>query len=151
MRKLPVSFLALLVGLISIGCDSAEDDRSDAEIFIGTWSVVEVSDDEGDKTDVFEEGIQEFSATIEADGTYSLLVDFVDPQRPDVPLQGTYELREGDSQIILSAGPIDLNFGYDIESDDRIDLSINEVFVQQVFGAQPETYDGTVTFTVARQ
>ena len=151
MRKLPVFVVALLFGLVSIGCDSNEDDLTDAEIFIGSWTVVEVNDEEGDKTDVFQEGVQDFNATINADGTYSLVVDFVDPQRPDVPLQGTYVVDEGGKTIRLNAGPQVLSFEYDIESEDRIDLSVNEVIVVGAFGAHPDTYDGRVTFTLDRQ
>lgn len=155
MRKLPVFLLALFVSLTSIGCDSNEDDDpTDAEIFIGTWTVVEVHDSEGDKTSLFEEGINNFSATLNSDNNFSLIVDFLDPERTDIPLTGTYSIEPGDVLILranLGAGELPLPFQYDIESENRIDLSISETFVEAIFGTEPETYVGDVTFTIERQ
>jgi len=154
MRKLPVFLLALFVALTSIGCDSSEDDPTDAEIFIGTWTVVEVRDSEGDKTSVFDEGVNNFSATLNSDNTYSLIVDFLDPERTDIPLTGTYTIEPGDVLILranLGAGELLLPFQYDIESENRIDLSISESFVEAIFGTEEGTYVGDVTFRIARQ
>lgn len=153
MRKLPVFVFALVLAVAAMGCDS-EDDLTDAEILVGSWTVVEVADDEGDKTDVFQQGVEEFSASLRADGTYELTIDYVDPQRPTVPLQGTYDLDEGANSLELFAslptGDVNLPFTYDIESENEVDLSISENFVQAVFGVDPETYDGTVVFTIQR-
>jgi hypothetical protein len=154
MRKLPVFLLALFVALTSIGCDSNEDDPTDAEIFIGTWTVVEVRDSEGDKTSVFDEGVNNFSATLNSDNTYSLIVDFLDPERTDIPLTGTYTIEPGDVLILranLGAGELLLPFQYDIESENRINLSISESFVEAIFGTEEGTYVGDVTFRIARQ
>lgn len=149
MRKLPVFVFALLLAIAATGCDS-EEDLTESEILVGSWTVVEVSDDEGDKTQVFEQGIDDFSATLRADGTYSLSVDYVDPQRPSTNLQGTYTVDEGGNDLILVAGPNQLSFDYDIESENRIHLSIPEPIVQGVFQTDPDTYAGTITFTVER-
>jgi hypothetical protein len=154
MRKLPVFLLALFVALTSIGCDSNEDDPTDAEIFIGTWTVVEVHDDEGDKTSIFEEGVNNFSATLNTDNTYSLIVDFLDPERTDIPLTGTYTIEPGDMLILranLGAGELPILFQYDIDSENRIDLTIQDTFVEAIFGTEEGTYVGDVTFRIERQ
>ncbi len=150
MRNLRVFLGALLLALVAVGCDSAEEDLTDAEIFVGSWTVVAVSDSEGDKTDVFSEGVSSFSATINDDGTYSLVVSFVDPDRSPVALAGDYTVDEGGENLMLSAGAQQLNFMYDIRSENRIDLSLPAAVVAAVFGTQPDTYSDTVTFTVDR-
>jgi hypothetical protein len=154
MRKLPVFLLALFVALTSIGCDSNEDDDlTDAEIFIGTWTVVEIHDDEGDKTSIFEEGVNNFSATLNTDNTYSLIVNFVDPQRTDIQLSGTYTIEPGDMLILranLGAGELPILFQYDIDSENRIDLTIQDTFVEAIFGTEEGTYVGDVTFRIER-
>ena len=149
MRRLPVYILALFVGLSTIGCDSNEDDKTDTELFVGSWNVVNVKDQEGDKTALFQAGINSFTAQLNADRTYSMAVDFKD--RQDIPLQGTYSIDEGSRSLVLVAGPQQLAFTYVIRSDDRIDLSIQDVFVEALFGTAPETYVGSVTFSIARQ
>jgi len=155
MRKLSVFLLAVFVALTSIGCDSNEDDASDAEIFIGTWTVVEVHDEEGDKTSIFDEGINNFSATLNADNEYSLIVDFVDPEREDIPLNGTYTIEADSDDLLLNAnlgsGSLPLHFRYEIESENEIELSISETLVQLIFGTEEGTYVGDVTFTIQRQ
>ena len=155
MRKLPVFLLALFVALTSIGCDSNDDDLTDAEIFIGTWTVVEVRDSEGDKTSEFDEGVNNFSATLNTDNTYSLIVDFLDPERTDIPLTGTYTFEPGSDDLILNVnfggGEIPLHFRYEIESENQIELSISETFVELIFGTEEGTYVGDVTFSIERQ
>lgn len=150
MRNVRVLILALLVAFVAVGCDSSDDDQTDAEIFVGSWTVVAVSDDEGDKTAVFAEGVSDFSATLNGDGTYSLVVTFVDPQRPPVPLAGDYTVNDGSKILTLMAGPQELPFSYDIQSETRIALSLPEAVVRGVFGTQEGTYVGIVTFTVQR-
>lgn len=155
MRKLPVFLLALLVALTSTGCDSNEDDPTDAEIFIGTWTVVEVRDSEGDKTALFDEGVNNFSATLNSDNTYLLTVVFQDPERTDVELTGTYTIEPRSDALFLNVnlggGDIPLHIRYEIESENRIELSIAETFVELIFGAEEGTYVGDVTFTIERQ
>lgn len=152
MRRLFVPFVALVLLVAAAGCDSTEnEDLTDAEILIGSWTVVEVRDEEGDKTDVFEQGVQAFSATLTAGGEYTLVVDFVDPDRQDVPLAGTYTVDEGPNSLTLDVGPQVIPFTYDIESEDRIELSVSDQFIEPIFGTQPETYVGTIVFTIERQ
>jgi hypothetical protein len=151
MRRLPVFVLALLFGLTALGCDSNEDDDlTEAEILVGEWTVTAVSDNEGDKTSVFTQGVESFSANLTAAGTYNVLVVFTD-ERPDVPLAGTYTLNEGANSLVLIAGPLQLPFTYDIVSEDEIDLTTQDAFVEALFGTAPETYVGNVTFTIERE
>ncbi len=150
MRNVRVFMLALLVAVAAVGCDTTEEDElTDAEIFVGSWTVVEVSDDDGDKTSVFAQGVSDFSAIINAD-TYSLLVSFVDPDRQPVALSGDYTVNEGGNNLILEAGPQQLSFSYDIQSENRIRLTLPEAVVRDIFGTQEGTYVGNVTFTVDR-
>jgi hypothetical protein len=154
MRKLSTGLVAVVLAFAAAACDSNEEDLSDLEILVGSWTVVEVSDTEGDKTAIFEEGVQNFTATLNVDGSYSMLLDFVEPARPDIPLQGDYILHEGPNELELHAtllgNPVVLPFEYRIETEDRVDLLISDELVEPVFGTQPDTYVGTITFTIAR-
>lgn len=154
MRKLSTFFSVLLLAFVVSACDTTEDELDDSEVFIGSWTVVEVRDEEGDKTAVFNEDIDSFSTEIEANGDFSLTVDYAD-QRPTIPLTGTYTIDEDLNALTLngeiggSAVP-PLVFDYEIVSENEIELSIDDDWIEAVFGTEPATYVGEVTFTVER-
>lgn len=148
MRKLPVFLLALFVGLTSIGCDStsSEDDLSDSEIFVGTWALVGLSDDEGDKLTLFSQVANSFTAILNADDSFSVLIDY--EAQDDLQLSGTYLITEGAKLIVLSSGGLGAPFTYDIESENRIELSAQAAIVNALF--QTEAYVGTVRIVIQR-
>ena len=150
MRKVPVFVLALLFGLTAIGCDSAEDDPSDAEIFVGTWNLVSLIDDEADKTAVFAQIANSFRTTLGSDNNFTVVVDYKDELGiEDLTIPGTYSVLEDDKRFIL-APPVGPNvpFLYEILSDTRIRLSTDAAFVNGLFDT--DSYDGTVVITIEK-
>lgn len=151
MRKLSAIILGLFVALSFVGCDSNEDDLTDAEIFVGSWTLVSISDAEGDQTQGFAGLAESLDITFAADGEFTLLLDYrEDSGRPDVPLQGTYELNEGANSLVLNIadGPSP-PFSYDIENEDEISLSSQAEIVNTLFN--PTTpYEGEVRVVMRR-
>ena len=150
MRKLPVFVVALLLGLASIGCDSNEDDLTDAEILLGTWTLVQLTDDEGDKTAAFAQLANSFEATLNNDDTYEINVDYkAETGRDPLVILGTYEVKEGDKTLEIST-PLgqDIPFLYDIEEEDRVQLAANAQFINALFNAT--SYVGTVEITIEK-
>lgn len=150
MRKLPVFVLALLFGLTSIGCDSAEDDPSDAEVFVGTWNLISLTDGEGDKTAAFATIANSFRTTLESDNEFEINVDYKEETGlTDRVIPGTYSVVEDAKKLILTppAGP-NVPFDYEILNESRIRLSTAADFVNGMFNT--ESYQGTVVITIEK-
>lgn len=152
MRKLPVFVLALLLGLAAVGCDSNEDDESDADRIMGTWNLVSIADDVEDQTAGFAGLANGLKVTFNGDGTFILNLDYKDDSgRDDVQLPGTYSINESSQELTLSV-PIlqsELLFDYDFDSDDQISLSAAAPFINAVFNPTTD-YVGTVDIVVRR-
>ncbi len=147
MRKSSVFLLVLLFALTSIGCDSTEDDDpSDAEIFVGTWTLVGLSDDEGDKLALFGQVANGFTATLRGDNTFHVLVDYI--QQDDLEIAGTYTVNEDATTLVLSIGTQNPAFDYQIENENRIVLFAPAVIVNTLF--QTSAYVGQVRITIQR-
>ena len=151
MRTFSSIILGLIVAIALVGCDSNEDDLTDAEIFVGNWTLVSISDAEGDQTQGFAGLAESLDINFTADGEFTLLLDYrEDSGRQDLPLQGTYELNEGANTLVLNiaAGPSP-PFTYDIENEDEISLSSQAEIVNTLFN--PTTpYEGTVRVVIRR-
>lgn len=150
MRKLPVFVFALLFGLTSIGCDSAEDDPTDAELFVGTWNLVSLTDAEGDKTAGFAAIANSFRAELDSDNTAVITVDYkAETGLENRVIPGTYNVVEAEKAFILTppAGP-SVPFDYEILSESRIRLSAASAFINGLF--QTDAYKGTVVITIEK-
>lgn len=150
MRKLPAFFFALLVALTSIGCDSdsTDDDLTDAEIIVGDWTLVELFDQNGDRDmrPVFELIANGLTATLRSDNTFDVLVDYADQE--DLTVVGTYTIDESTNRLELDTGDAIAPFTYDIESENRMTLSADAAFVNELFGA--ELFEGTVQIGIQK-
>ena len=153
MRILKHIALSMLLMATLVACDS-NDDESDANAFVGNWTVVSIADATGDQTQTFGIVVESFVVDFEGDDTFDLTVSFTDldpAQREPITLAGTYSVNEGSSSITLSGSlgglPVTLAFGYEIVSDSRINLTIGSLAVNQLFGT---AYEGNVQLTVAR-
>lgn len=146
MRKVSVVFVAALFALTSMGCDSNEDELSDAEIFVGTWTLVGLSDDEGDKLAVFQQVANGFTATLNSDNTFHVLVDYAN--QDDLELQGTYTVTEATRTLVLSTAGLNPPFDYEIENENRIILSANAAIVNALF--ETNVYEGMVDIVIQR-
>ncbi|HMB91337.1 MAG TPA: hypothetical protein VKP65_10855 [Rhodothermales bacterium] len=157
IRKLFFSILTVALLFVATGCDSNDDDdQSDAELFVGTWNAVGVSDGTGDQTQSFASSISQFQIVFDADGTYDLSVVFTDQRSPIQFSNASYSVNETTDTITLvipaavtGSGDLSLPFSYDFESDTRVGLS-NTALVPIINSLFQTTYTGTVTITVQK-
>lgn len=150
-RILPI--LALLAFLVA-GCDSNDDDPSDAERFVGTWVAAGITDSNGDQSAELVALVNSLTAVFQAgdeDPAFSITVDYKDDAgREDVTLNGTYTVDDGPRTLTLTT-PMgaSLPFTYAFQSDTQVSLSSNAAFINPIFN--PSTpYEGTVTTTVLK-
>ena len=147
MRRLPVFVLALVLGISALGCDSSEDDPSDAELFVGTWGVVSITDGGGDKTPLLLAAANSLVAQLNANNSFAVDIDY--KEQADLHLAGTYTVEEGAKQLILTVGPQSPPFSYSFASDNRVTLSAASTIVNGLFGTT--LYTGTVNMTIEKQ
>lgn len=148
--------LAVCVCLaMAIGCDSNDEDESDADRLVGQWQLQSLTDDTGDRTQDFLSEADGFSATLRSDGTFSLLMDFNAAAEAagnsDVLLTGTYTVNESTRQLAMTVDALGatLPAGYEIVTDDTVDLIAPAVLINPIFGGLP--LQGTVRARLARQ
>lgn len=150
MNKFSVLVLALVVALAAVGCDSAEDDPSDAERFVGTWTMVGLSDGDGDKMTDFNQVADGLTANLSADGQIVINVDYKEGTGlQDRTIPGTYEVNEG-AKVLVVNPPTgqSISFQYEFDSNTRATLSAASQFINALFGT--EAYTGTVTITIEK-
>ncbi|MEX0821856.1 MAG: hypothetical protein WD021_06900 [Rhodothermales bacterium] len=151
MRKLSACCLALAVALVAIGCDSGTDDEtSDAELFVGTWTMTAFEDGEGDRMPFFGQIANGLTATLTASGEFSIFVDYKPASGNDpTTIPGTYTVDEGAKSLVLSPpSGQNIPFSYEFQTDTSVDLSANAAFVNGLFGT--DIYQGTVTLTIEK-
>lgn len=154
-RTLFFSLLALALLTTTVGCDSNDDDSSDADVFAGNWVVVGISDDEGDKTAGFGQLVDAATVNFTEGGSFTLDVDYNAAAEAggvsDVTLSGTYVVDEGANTLSLNVGQLALVFDYAIQNNDRIQVTTNANLFNLALQLPPERfYVGDVTLTVSR-
>ena len=136
MKKMLFGVLVLIALGGVTGCDSNDDENSDAERFINAWTLTEVRDDEGDKTATFLEGYSGISASFDEAGTYTLMVDAVE-QAADTTLSGPYSVNESSKTLLLTievlGQTLPLPLTYSFQNDETLMLSGNSVLVNPLF------------------
>lgn len=148
------SFLVIGLGLLAVACDSDDPDEvlTDAEKFIGTWTVQVVTDDSGDQTERFFESTNSVILDFGIDAQYSLIAD-AKSDSLDQSIAGAYAISEGAQALTLSAmllgQDIDLIATYTFVDDDTIELRTDSFVLNAVL--QPEEpLVGVVILTIAR-
>jgi hypothetical protein len=138
------------------GCDGDEDDEeTDSEIMIGTWSLSTISDDEGDKTDVFFAEANSVVVVLNNDDSFTIAMDFNAAAEAagatDVNLAGTYSVNESAKTLTLTIAGIgaSLQGQYTVVNNDRIRISAPAALTNALFGGTPNV--GTVVITLDRQ
>ena len=146
MQRITPILLLLVLGLATafVGCDSAQDDRTDDERIVGSWTASQASVDVSTLLGTVGVPVlnanSEGSVTIDfdADGTFSFRVvgpisaDFfgqtVDilEDGVDETTSGTYSIQSGDQIRFGVDGTFDsaANVDYDFSGDDAFDLSV---------------------------
>jgi hypothetical protein len=127
MRRLSTNVLALLLFVSVTGCDS-KDVRSDAELLVGTWTVVKAEDSEGEKTAPLKQA-GDMSITLKQDASFDLLFKPADGSE-ETRLSNTYTVAEADGTITLMATnpfgdePLPLEIRYAFRNDNEVVLTI---------------------------
>ncbi|MDX1547738.1 MAG: hypothetical protein R3247_12155 [Rhodothermales bacterium] len=156
IRTLFYSFLTLALLVTAVGCDSSDDDGdSDADVFVGTWAVVGIADDEGDQTLSFSQLVDAGTVNFTASNNFTLAVDYNEVAEAqgitDVTIPGTYVVDEGAETITLNTPLGALAFDYEIVNNDRIRVSTGAPTLNIALGLSGDrAYTGTVTLTVQR-
>lgn len=123
MRK--ITYMMLLLGLMVVGCDS-DSDGGDSDTFVGTWTVVGISDANGDRMPSFEQGYESIAITFGADSQVTMDVDAI-LDAADVVYSGSYQSSEGSESLSVTLttgqGPQTLSFTYEFETATRIALT----------------------------
>ena len=130
MRKINSLLLIALLAFAGVGCDSNDDKNNDADLFVGTWALTGVSDDDGDALAAFATNFDSIMLANASAGTFVLTVD---PKvGDDIVLNGTYTVKSSNNSFILfatvelvpgSPQTIPLNFTYEFDGDDTIVLT----------------------------
>jgi hypothetical protein len=145
MRK----FFPLLLVLALAACDSSDDGPSDAERFVGNWTVDRVISNSGtgSETDVTAgvlgaSGVlSRLSASFADDGTVVLSADFRDAGQEDQSVAGTYEVQESISTIRLNISvpgttttfPVASRYSFD--GDDAVSVTLPALVVNTILQA----------------
>ena len=120
LRRLPLlAALALLLPLAA--CDSADAPIYDADFFVGSWTLVSVSDGSGDRTADVNAEVTDLSATFATDRSFTLDAAFA--SGGGTSLSGMYTVVTN-QRIVLDANGLapafDLSPGGD---DDQVTLT----------------------------
>lgn len=151
MRKLTSILLLALLAIVGTGCDS-NDDPSDADLFVGNWTLSGVSDASGDRLADFGAGFSSITLTNNEDGTFTINV--TPRQGSPMAISGTYTIVENTTSITLRATvggqTVPLNFTYTFSGDNQVALrsdTTTAVLLNNLFGT---TLEGQVTLTVTK-
>lgn len=153
-RALWSCFVAVLAfGLVA--CDSDSDNEeplTDAEKFIGTWTVQTVVDDSGDQTNRFFESTNSVTLQFATNSLYSLVAD-AKSDSLDQTIEGGYTVSEGSRAVTLAASilgqDVDLVATYAFLNDNTVELRTDSFVLNAVL--QPEEpLVGVVVLTVTR-
>jgi len=154
MRTLSVTVLMFGLLLVAAGCDSGnDDDRSDADVFIGTWTLTNLLLDGQDVSALLLAGT-DVDAVFEAAGTFTMTV--TRGSAAPVEIDGTYELDEGAKTLTLTASVFTQNvaINYVIERENRLRFSTDQVaFLSELAGFDLEGLGlqvDTVTLIIQR-
>ncbi len=142
----------VLVGLL-VGCDSAGIVLN-SEFYIGSWTLVSVADEGGDRTDEVLAAIDDFAVRFESDGSFVLDVDFdvaVNAAgQDDIRLPGDYQATAATLVLLLDGG-LAASFLAEAESQNRVLLTVPAALLSQILGSQLGIdFDGDVTLGIQR-
>jgi len=157
MRRLPVFVLALLIGVTAVGCDSNDDDDpSDAEIFVGTWTLVSISDQTGDRTGGFAPFLAApITANFASNNTFAVTINYNAQAEQagltDRVIPGSFVIEAGAKSLQLSPTGFGATvpFDYTITNDNQITLTADAAFMNVLFTPQT-AFQGRVTLSIQR-
>ncbi len=148
--------LVLFASVALVGCDSSDDEDagSDAETFLGAWQIVSAADQGGmrDQTAIFS-ALGTLTVTLNEDQSYSLVLNYADPQTDDLAITGTYSVNEVSSRLVLSVQleglpQVDLTLSYNFISDTEVDFTADATTLAILLGAE---LDGEMVLNAQKQ
>ena len=156
MRKHSTLFLALVLGLVALGCDSNknDDEISIAELIADGWIVTGASDANGDQMAVFAQAFNSIDVIFTQTGSFTLDVDAIDDE-DDQTITGTYAVNESTNLITLTTtvpvvGSIGLNFTYSFNGDDEVTFTADQTTSTLLTLLLETPLQGSVSLTITR-
>lgn len=147
---------SLLLVLVAAGCDSGDDLTLDADFYVGTWDLVQISDGSGDRSGEVLAFVDAFSVAFRPDGTFTLVADFKPfvnaAGQADVSTSGTYQATA--TRLVLQ--PAGLGIAPSLtavaQSQRRVDLTGSNVVISQLLGSGLQiAFTGDVVLGIQRR
>lgn len=149
------SFFGILwvIPLLLLGCDSSENGKSDSELFVGRWELVEVEDSKGDQTPLLRE-IGTLTVTFDASGNYSLVFDAVNDALDQLQ-DNTYVVNETTRHIFLNTsseeyGDIRIRAHYTFTGENQVRLLVDNLTIQIINSQLSTNFTGSTILTFER-
>lgn len=148
----------LLIGCLAAGCSTTdpEGDGSDAERFIGSWTVTSAADMNGER-DVTTtiDALGTLSFTLNADETYLLSLQYADGVTEDLDIPGNYTVNEVSKRLVLSVQVegqprVDLTLPYEFVDDSEVKLTVDGLTVGILLGPAGSSLEGGVELTAKK-
>ena len=156
--RLPLLALALL---LAAGCDSGDDEiELDADFYVGTWTLVGISDGSGDRTAEVLALLDDFTIRFDSDRDYQLDADFNGlvnaAGQPDVSVAGDYQAVAATRSLVLRVDTDDLTvaapFTTEAETEDAVSVTANGALIEQLLGSLDVLdFEGDVTLDIERR
>lgn len=145
-------FIAVLIAVAGVGCDSA-DDTTDLDRFVGSWKVTAMSDAEGDQWAEFSSMYTSVVMTLAGDGTSTIVV--TPRQGAAASVSGTFTVVEESSilAIVSVAGnqAVPASYTYSFVSDDVVRLTADATTTVIANTMYRTTFVGQLVITAERQ
>lgn len=151
--------LALPFLLLLAACDSTDGLRLNNEYYVGTWTLVSISDGSGDRSTEVDALLDDIRVVFRSDDSFTLTVDFADAVntagQADVTFEGDYQAQPDLSVLLLtvvvSGQTVTPTFQADADSETRVDLTVPGVILQQLLGQLEIDFEGDVTLGLRKQ
>lgn len=139
----------LFAVFLLVGCDSSDDRVLDADFYVGTWTLVSLSDGSGDQT--ARQAIDDLTIEFDADGSFDLDAKFNDSAaQDDISIQGTYQAQAAIPSVILTVSPLAATLRANASSDDNVSLTAPAVIVNALLAGLPFQFEGDTTVRIRR-
>lgn len=144
--------LAAVLLVVPTGCGTSIGSGIDAAFFVGSWGLVGVTDESGDRTNAVNMVVDEMLVTFTADGAFTLVVDYTPAAgQPQQTIIGTYTVTPT-GQLILTTPEAALAFNATAEGANGVALTAPAVLVEAVIAGTGADIGlvGSVTLRLGR-
>ena len=155
MRVLATLFLAAACAAAA-GCDTGGDgDSLTAAFFVGNWTLIGVSDSNGDRTSDVELVLDDLTLDFETGGDFAMVVDYSAAVNAggtaDTTFAGTYDVSSG-GNLVLTIGDVGISMGVETDGTSRAVLRAPAVVINELLSGSAVELGlvGTATLTIQR-